>query len=256
MTVNDIIESLTDVVCPDLAEEWDNIGLLVGDVNALVSRVIIALDCTRETIEQALDKKAELIITHHPLIFRPIDRVTNQTPTVAILLSLIKNNIALYTAHTNLDNAEGGTNDVLFKVLDLKDKTVIPGGFLCRVGTPSKTYTLMEFTRFVAEKLSSGGVSFVGDGHAPVKKIGLCAGSGGKQEYMDLVKSNGCDTYLSGDISYHQARYAEGIALNVISAPHFSTEAPVAEALRGYLEKKITDVCFYTQENQRDVFNY
>src|SRR5689334_11051717 len=117
-----IIEALERLAPSSLALEWDNVGLLVGESNRAVNKALIALDATDQVVEEAVTKGADLIITHHPVIFHPVKRVTDQTVLGRRLLKLIKNNISVYSAHTNLDIANGGVNDVLFELLGLRDK--------------------------------------------------------------------------------------------------------------------------------------
>ena len=143
MTVNDIYAYLNEF-CPfDTACDFDNVGLLVGDKNANVTKAIIALDCTLDAVNQAIETGAELIITHHPIIFSPLKSVTAEST----VYRLIKNNISVISAHTNLDIAYGGVNDCLAATLNLRDVENVVGddGFSFRKGVLQKEYTPEEF---------------------------------------------------------------------------------------------------------------
>jgi len=258
--IKDVIYIMEETAPEGTACLWDNVGLLVGDENRPVKNVIIALDCEEKTIKQAIQKNAELIITHHPVIFKPISRITAQDAVGKRLTELVKNDIAVYSAHTNLDIAKNGTNDTLFDMLNLDIETplVSEDEVIGRAGFAEKNYALSKFAEYVSYILNADGVCFVGDKNAIVGKIGICAGSGAK--YMDAVAKNGCNTYLTGDVSYSNARYALDLGLNLVVVPHFAAEVLITHALRDYLTKKAGElnlgVKFFTQEGQKDVFTY
>lgn len=119
--IKDITAAIEQVAPPALAQDWDNVGLLVGDPNAQVTDVLLTLDITEAVVREAVDKGAGLIISHHPLLFNPVKTITTHDEIGRMLLTLIKNNIAVYAAHTNIDVAKGGINDALAKMIGLKD---------------------------------------------------------------------------------------------------------------------------------------
>lgn len=260
--ITEIISLMRNFASEDMAEAWDNTGLLVGDEDLSVSNVIVALDCTEDCIAQAIQKKAELIITHHPVIFKPVKKVNTSSATGRKIINLIKNGIAVYCSHTNLDITENGTNDTLFNLLRLNDREtlIVENTTIGRAGYTDKEYTLRDFTEFTAQTLKSGTACFVGEEGHIVNKIGLCTGAASGAKYMDAAAASGCDVYLTGDVSYHQAQYAAELGLNLVIAPHFSTEALITEILVRYLTKEAAalslDVNFFVQENQKDIFNY
>lgn len=260
--VSDIISFVHKLAPEESAEPWDNVGLIVGDFNAPVNNVLLSLDCTEDCIRQAVEKKAELIITHHSVIFKALNKINSQTGTGRRLLILIKNGIAVYSAHTNLDIAENGTNDTLFNLLMLKDKEplTVEGVNIGRIGKLEKKYTLKEFSRHTASVLNSEGISFIGNEDFVVNRIGICTGGASGAKYMDAAAQSGCDVYLTGDVSYHQAQYAADIGLCLINVPHYATEVLVIDTLEKYLTDEaaasMLNVRFYKYENQKDIFNY
>ncbi|MDR1688825.1 MAG: Nif3-like dinuclear metal center hexameric protein [Clostridiales bacterium] len=262
-TVADIINLMGELAPTENTCDWDNSGLLVGEYNAPVKNVLVALDCTSETVKYAISKKAQLIITHHPVIFRAIKNITDKSANGSRLIELITHGVAVYSAHTNLDAADGGTNDTLFALLNLteKENLILDNLPLGRIGKPeNEPVSLEDFARFTAKALNTGGVSFVGNGEFLVKKIGICTGSASEAKYMDAAKYFGCDTYLTGDVSYHEAQYAADIGLNLVTAPHFATEAVITNVLQKKLNERLKsenlDVKIYVQKNQKDIFNY
>jgi len=260
--IRDVIALMNKLAPEDTASAWDNSGLIIGDENTEISNCIIALDCTDDTIKQASERNAGLIITHHPIIFGSLRRINASDGFGRRLMKLIQNGCAVYSAHTNLDMAENGTNDALFELLRLngKERLIVENEHIGRVGFTGQPYGLKAFAKLAASLLNTGGISYAGRDDSPVRKIGLCAGSASGKKYMDAAKAQGCDVYLTGDISYHAAQYAADIGLNLISAPHFAAEVLITDILREYLTAEALtaglDINFFTQENQQDIFKY
>jgi len=216
------------------AADWDNVGLLVGNGGEAVNNVLIALDATNAVIDEAAGKRAGLIITHHPVIFKPIKSVAQSDPLGAKIIRLIKNDIAVFSAHTNFDSAEGGTNDVLCSILGLTGVKRILADGAAMVGETGGLP--VEMTAGALEEklkilLKSKKITLHGESSAKLNKIAVCAGGGSKQEYMKEVKDLGGDCYITGDVRYHDWRYAEELGLVLIDAAHEATETPALYAL-------------------------
>ncbi len=247
-----IIEIMEKIAPSYLAESWDNVGLQVGSINDKIDNIMIALDITEDIVNEAVEKKVDLIITHHPLIFKPIKSVTTQDTTGRIIYNLIKNNISFYCCHTNLDKAKEGTNEVLARRIGLKDikpfLAVEESDFnnygLGRIGNISSAVELAYFCEDVKKKLNLTNVKLVGKTNRNIKRVGVCSGSGASFIY-DAYK-NECDCFVTGDVKYHDAQYALGLGMTVIDAGHFETENIICDTL-------VEQLNTYAIENNFDV---
>ena len=242
--IMEIIEVLAPV---NIAEEWDNAGFLVGRRDADVSKVLIALDALDDVIDEAATIGAQAIITHHPAIFRPINRITDESPLGRRLLRLIEGGICLYCAHTNLDAADGGINDMLFDIFGLVNKELIcetkPGVFVGRAGVLPAPATLTDFAVTVKNTLGLQMAAYCGDGNAAVRKVGIIGGSGNASFFAEMLAA-GCDTFVTSDIKFHHAQAALEMGLNLVDATHYGGEVVFAEKLAEYLSQRIDGVEF------------
>lgn len=248
-TVNDIVKIMDSIAPRNLAEEWDNAGFLIGRGNSSVKKIMVALDVSPEVVQQAVGQKADMLITHHPPIFKPLKNICDSSWQSDLLLKCIENGIAVYSAHTSLDSVLGGVNDVLAEKLGL-EKTVslvkndANCGALGRVGyLPQK----MEFEKFAQIVKEALGLSFV-TGISAVKtvyKVALCGGAG--IDFIAEALEQGADTYVTGDIKYHEAQNAVFSGLNLIDATHQGTELPVVAVLADKLSLRLAAAGFAAQ---------
>lgn len=230
-TVSDM-ERLVDGIAPyELAEEWDNVGLLLGRRGAQVERVLVALDLTQSAVDEAKALGAQLIVTHHPIMFRARKRMTDEDREGALMLDLASAGIAHIAAHTNLDAAPGGVNDTLMAVLGCEN---VAGEGCVRVGDIKEGTTLGSLTALVARRLKAA-VRAYGNPETPVRKLGCCSGGGG--EYYSEASRLGADCFLSGEVHHHEALDALAMGVCMIEAGHYETENPVCEVLADALQK-------------------
>ncbi len=222
--------------------DFDNAGLLVGDGQAEVSRVLLALDATMDVVREAERKRCQLIVTHHPLIFRPLKAVRLEDPTQAIVARLIRKNIALICAHTNLDAAPGGVNDVLMERLGAKVTGVLeefgvhdgqPYG-MGRVGELKKPMEPKAFAAMVKKALGARAVRAT-LGKSPVKRLAVCGGAG--SDMLDLAVSLGADAFVTADVKHHEFLAAQALGVTLIDGGHFSTENPMMPVLAERLNR-------------------
>ncbi len=251
-TVNDIAAFLEGLAPRDLAESWDNVGLLCGSRKAGASRVLVALDPFEEVAAEAAQWGADLLLTHHPLIFSPLrslDLDTSQGRTLALLL---QKGIAALCAHTNLDCAPGGVNDTLAAALGLSDIAPIPGQQLLRMGTVPEL-PLDTFLVGLRSALVVPGLRFV-RGRKPVSRVavggGACAGA------LEEAVRAGCDTFVTADVKYNQFRDAFDLGLNLIDAGHFYTENPVCPVLAEKLQAAFPELTVKISEKARDPMEF
>ena len=227
-TVADILKYMETIAPRSMKMDWDNVGLLCGSRNATVTKLLVALDPFEHVCQEAADWGAELIVTHHPLIFQAMKSITDETSIGRGIMTLCRNGISAINAHTNLDQAPGGVNDVLAQALELEDIQIIdptgdPAYGLLRCGTTTVN-DLQDFLAHVKEKLGCNGLRYV-DGGKPVGKVAVGGGScaGAMLEALDA----GCDTFVTADVKYNQFWDAKDLGLNLIDAGHFHTENPV-----------------------------
>lgn len=216
-----------------LAEDWDNPGLLVGSPARRVSRIMTCLDVLESVADEAIEHDCGLIIAHHPVIFRGQKHLRTDLPLGRLLQKLLSHDIAVLAAHTNLDIAQGGVNDVLGMKLGLRDlqpfMVTDTGDSLGRVGETEEPLELGEFAQAVRDALGASHVRLVRpfeDKKKLVKKVAVCSGAGA--EFIDRAVFAGADVYVTGDVKYHEARHAQELGLPVIDAGHFSTEQLIA----------------------------
>ena len=246
-TVQDILAFVETLAPRNMKMDWDNVGLLCGSRATEVTKVLVALDPFEHVCKEAADMGAQLIVTHHPMIFQALKAVTDETSIGRGLMELCRHGISAVNAHTNLDCAPGGVNDTLAAALSLRDVAVIhPSGVdaegrewgLLRSGYTDET-TLPAFLAHVKQALGCEGLRYV-DGGQPVRKVAVGGGScaGGMLEALDA----GCDTFVTADIKYNQFWDAKDLGLNLIDAGHFHTENPVVAVLAGKIAAAFPDV--------------
>lgn len=201
-----------------LAYDWDNVGLQVGSLNKPLKRVMVTLDITKAVVREAIDQHVDLLISHHPLIFHPLSNIAFDTPRGWIIQRLVKQDIALFSMHTNYDRASGGMNDVLAEKLGMRDVSLLdPDDQIGRIGNIDP----MPFPEFVAKiknVLKLHDVRSIGYTEKTITRIGISGGSG--ERHFHHAKRQGCDIYLSGDISYHIALEAQEMGFIVVDIGH------------------------------------
>ena len=237
-TVNDLVELLEELMPSNLAEDWDNVGLMLGRKGKTVKKILLALDLSKEVVEQAVAQKIDLIVTHHPAIFKKLKRVVDNDWQQDLLLTLAENGIAVYSAHTNLDCVSTGVNDVLAKLLKLEDIEVLDdSNGLGRIGVVEEA-SLVEYAQAVKAALIADYV-VIGDAGKQVRKVAVCGGAG--SDLIDLALAKGADTLVTGDVKYHSAQQAVFSGLNIIDAGHQPTELPVLEKLADRLSLRFVE---------------
>lgn len=260
-TVGEVYSYLQKKAPFELQEDFDNAGLLVGRADAGVSKILVALDITDGVVREAVMQGAQLIVAHHPVIFGGVKSVTDQTVTGRTVLALAENRIAAICAHTNLDAVEDGVNDALALRLGLSDigqlkqTGVDDQGRPCGIGrigfVPEQP--LYDFALAVKELLGANGVRLV-DGGKRVHRVavggGACAG------FMADAIDQGCDTFVTSDVKYHEFLEAKALELNLIDAGHFPTENVVCPVLRDWLSRRFPQVSVVISQRHHEVFSY
>lgn len=247
-SVGEIRDYFNEVVPSYMKLDFDNVGLLAGFCGSEVTRAVAALDITDEVIAEAADFGAQLIVSHHPLIFDALKRVTDDDSKGRKIIRMIQCGISAICLHTNMDAAEGGVNDRLMAALGgevtglLSPHGCHPDGRsygISRLGRLPEPMPFQEFLLRTKERLHSGGLRYVAGGR-PVDRIACCGGAGGG----DMLKavSAGCDTYVTADLKYDHFLLAKELGLNLIDADHFCTENVVVPYLRDLLNRRFPDI--------------
>ena len=238
-TVQTVADAINRLAPQNLAEEWDNPGLLVGTPKAPVQKIFVCLDVTDTTISQAIELGAQLIVAHHPLIFRPLKNIRVDLPLGKKISRLIKNDISVFAAHTNLDTATGGVNDVLARKLGLHDVKMFGDEEISmgRIGTLAAPMSAENFARHVKQSLNANNVRIISAGDFPISKVGLCGGAGAN--FIAKAKFFGAQAFVTGDVKYHEAQAAVDSGIHVVDAGHFATEFPIVHELANYLRGEL-----------------
>lgn len=260
-TVADVLTFLETLAPRSMKMDWDNVGLLCGSKKTQVTKILVALDPFEVVCREAAEKGAELIVTHHPLIFSPLKAVTDETEVGRCVQLLCAKGISAINAHTNLDCAPEGVNFRLAGQLGLAEIEVIdpmgtdeqgrPWGLLRKGTVPEQP--LEAFLSTVKSQLACQGLRYV-DGGKPVRHVAV-GGGACASELMDAVKA-GCDTFVTADVKYNGFFDAKALGINLIDAGHFQTENPVTELLAGKLAQAFPQIQVMISENHRDCMNY
>ena len=261
-TVGDILNYIETFAPPYMkGGDWDNIGLLCGSKSQAVTKVLVALDPFEGVCREAAQLGAELIVTHHPLLFQPAKAITDETSVGRSILALCKAGISAINAHTNLDCAPGGVNDVLARTLGLEDIQVIaPAGTnedgipygLLRSGTVEKQ-TMDDFLAHVKAALGCQGLRYVNSGK-PVNKVAVGGGSCGDALLEALAA--GCDTFVTADIRYNQFWTAHDLGINLIDAGHFATENPVVAVVAEKIQAQFPEIAVKISQTHCDCMKF
>lgn len=243
--------------------DFDNAGFLVGRGEREVRKILVSLDITKPVVDEAAEWGADLIVAHHPVIFHPVKRLTDETPTGRTLLALAERGIAAICAHTNLDAAEGGVNTALAQRLGLEnpvpletdgvDEAGRPYG-IGRVGSlPGGPLSLADFARKAKENLGLTGIRAM-DAGVPVHRVAVGGGACGSM--LPQVKAMGCDTFLTADLKHDLYLEARDLGINLLDAGHYSTEAVVCPVLAQWVREAFPDLEVLEAEGQGEVFGY
>ena len=260
-TVADILKFVENLAPRAMKMDWDNVGLLCGSKATPVTKVLVALDPFEAVCQEAADSGAEVIVTHHPIIFQAMKAITEDTSIGRSILTLCHHGISAINAHTNLDCAPGGVNDVLARTLGLENIGVIdPSGVdengnewgRLRCGDVAEQQ-LEDFLAVVKDRLGCGGLRYV-DGGKAVRKVAV--GGGSCASGMLDALAAGCDTFVTADIKYNQFWDAQDLGLNLIDAGHFATENPVVAVLAEKIAAAFPEITVKISETHKDCMKF
>ena len=227
MTVKKLYESLTEYFPENLREEWDNDGIMCStDLSAEVNHVLVTLDVTEDVVDYAIETGCDLIVSHHPLIFKPVFALNEENNVSRKLIKLVSNNVSVFSFHTRADKATGGVNDILAKKLGLLSAVSFGEGEMGRIGTLPEETPLDVFADNVKVFLGADAVKYA-DAYNDVRRVAVLGGDG--KDFVRAAIEAGADTYVSGRISYNVMEEAAELGINLIEAGHYFTEMPITE---------------------------
>ncbi len=260
VTVKDVRNYIESLAPSSMKMDWDNVGLLCGDPDCPVHKILVALDPFESVCYEAYDMGADLIVTHHPLIFQAPTSITTQTSIGRSIMFLCEKGISAINAHTNLDCAPGGVNDILAQTLELDNIEVIsptgtdadgnPWGLL-RMGTFDTELSI--FLAHVKHKLKTPMLRYVNGG----KKVHrIAVGGGACASELQQAYQAGCDTFVTADVRYNQFWDAKDLGMNLIDAGHFHTENPVCAHLAAQLSAAFPELTVQVSEKHHDCVEF
>jgi dinuclear metal center YbgI/SA1388 family protein len=234
----------------ELKESYDNVGLMVGDSESNISSILIALDCTLDVIDEAIDKKCNLIFTHHPLLFIKPSSITNETLQGKKIIKLIKNDISLYSSHTNLDVTKNGLNDLVTRILGY-DKWEIVEPYhsknihtsnlgIGRLVTLEEPIILSEMCNKVKSSLNISCLRYSGKDDMLIEKVAIVNGSG--EDYFEAAKNMGAQCIITGDTTYHFVSDFEEQDIAIIDAGHYPTEWAPMKLLTAIIKRELMSI--------------
>ena len=252
--VSDIIEYMNKRYPESLAECWDNVGLLIGRADKEVKKVLLTLDVDLDVAREAAETGVDMIISHHPVIFNPLKRITDQDNEGKMFSLLVKNDISVYSAHTNLDVADGGLNDYAAKLLGINiEGNLCDESSLGRVGYFDADYTLNDIIKLSKKVFKNDILKFVGDKNKAIKKVAIVTGSGMSE--IDKCYEKDVDLFITGDVKYSGAREGYQKGLSIIDAGHYGTEIIVTDLLHDMLNEQFPNVEFIKSINNTNIFD-
>ena len=232
MLLREIINSIESVAPRSAQEAWDNSGMQVGDTGRDIQSVLLTTDITEDVVNEAVLTGCQLIISHHPLLFHGLKQVCGQTPQARVVEMAIKKNIAIYSAHTNLDSVEGGINTRLADKLGIIDYRLLTESGLGAIGKLLEPMPYADFIAYVRDILQCTYVRYTRAKKEIIETVALCGGSGA--EFIEQAINQGADAYLTADCKYHEFQDADG-RIGLIDIDHWYSERHAREIFKDIL---------------------
>lgn len=233
MNVKELYQKFEEEIPAELRENWDNDGIMCcPDGTSEVYRVLVTLDVTEEIVDYAIERGFDLIVSHHPLVFKPIASIDEENHIARKLIKLICSGISVFSFHTRADKLCGGVNDRLAEIIGMKDVTPFGDGDLGRVGNIEEAMDLQDFAYRVKQLCGSDIIRYA-DAFNDVHRVALVGGDG--KGYVKAAIEAGADTYISGRIGYNVMEEAAEMGINLIEAGHYFTEQHICEFFRELL---------------------
>lgn len=256
MKVKEVIKIIENFCPQRLAYEWDNVGLLCGDIEKNIDSVFVTLDTNLTTVREAISKNAGMIVSHHPILLEGIKKIDYSKTEGKMIKLLIENNIPVFAAHTNMDTAKGGINDVLAKMFDLTSTEIIEQhtddntAGLGRIGKLKNSMTFSEFSKKCSSVLKTP-IRVAGDNNKIIKTVAVASGS--CSEIIPIARQKGADAIVTGDLKYHNTIDMTYLDICIADAGHYPTEICVMDIFEDIL--KDTGLNIIKSKN-KDIFKF
>ena len=262
LTIDTLCRFLEDLAPAELAEEWDNVGLLVGDRHAEVNRVMTCLTLTTASAAEAIARSAQLVVTHHPLPFRPVQRLTTDSPGGRLLLDLIAGGVGVFSPHTSFDSAPDGNNQRLAEGLGLNEiRPIVPADSAAapevgsgRWGVLAAAATLDELAEWVKGFLKLDRLQTVGAADAEFSSVAVACGSAA--EFLEPAHALGCGALVTGEARFHACLEAEALGMGLVLPGHFASERFAVEALAEVLARNFPTLEVWASQQERDPLDW
>jgi dinuclear metal center YbgI/SA1388 family protein len=259
LSISDVIAWLEQMAPFELAEEWDNVGLLVGDRTGRIKRVMTCLTVTPTTAAEAIERGADLVITHHPLPFCPLTQITTDATAGRLLWELIGAHIAVYSAHTAFDSARTGINQQLCEMFDLREiaplvPRAMPASHCAlgsgRCGALGRPSTLSTIALTIKSTLAIPQIGLIGEDEMPIKRVAVACGSGGS--FLAAARESHCDCLVTGEANFHACLEAEACGIGLVLTGHFASERFAMDYLAKAMAAQFADLEVWASVRERD----
>jgi dinuclear metal center YbgI/SA1388 family protein len=251
--IKDVINVIEDFAPLSIQESWDNSGLCIGSPESEVSSVLLGLDCTEQLVNEAIACGADLIVTHHPLIFSGLKKISPDDPTGAAVFKAISNGISIYAAHTNADKAAGGVSALMAEKLQLKECMPLTPDSFGVVGNLEAELPVEEFAAKVKEAFGVDVVRASKPLEEKIRRVAVCGGSG--RSFIPDAMANGVQAYVTGDITYHEFYAEKGFM--VMDIGHYFSEYGIVEVFANILSKNFpTFAVSISKKNNNPIYYY
>lgn len=253
-TVSEVCSFLDRLAPPELSEAWDNTGLLIGRQRAEIRSLMTCLTLTQEVADEAVTQKVQMIVTHHPILFRGTKQICDQTTEGRILLTLIESGIAVFSAHTRFDSAAGGINQQLAESFGLHEIQPLvpsisePGVGNGRMGILRSPQILANFLETIASAIGANGMEFCGDPDQRVRKVAVCCGAA--DGFLAEAGQRECDVFVTGEARFHVAVDARARGMALVLAGHYYSERPAMELLAATLSSEFSKLRIFASESE------
>jgi dinuclear metal center YbgI/SA1388 family protein len=263
LTINEACSWLGEIAPLELAEEWDNVGLLVGDRGRGLERLMTCLTITPTTAVEAIERRADLIVAHHPLPFHPVSQLTTDSTVGGLLWDLLGAGVAIYSAHTAFDSASVGINQQLAERLGLsRISPLVPRSASTshvelgsgRRGILDRPISLAELARRAESALATLPVAVTGEDERPVSRVAVACGSGGS--FLAAARDSACDCLVTGETNFHTCLEAEAGHIGLVLVGHYASERFAMEELARMLAAQFTDLDVWASERERDPIRF
>ena len=266
MKLRELLDRIRLKYPEELQYSWDNSSLNLGDLDQDINKIMLTLEITNRTIDEAIEKGVDLVISHHPFLMSKVNQIRTDTIKGGLIYKMIRNNISAYCMHTSYDMAEDGLNDYFFDLLGIKDRQVLDVESsldsyndgkeygLGRLADLEKPIEIGDLISSLKDKLNIDHARYVGPKDLLINKIAVVTGNG--SEFFQLAKSKGCDILITGDLKYHQAMDALDIDMALLDFGHYGTEHIFSESVYNYINSISGDIEVLISERNIDCLLY